>query len=389
MRQMQWTNAMPETNDLTAFSFLTAPTPEDERWMRRALKNAEKAWRLSPPNPSVGAVIVRGGEVLGEGFTQQTGGPHAEVMALRDAAARGNDVRGAVIYVTLEPCSHYGRTPPCAKALIEHGLGRVVAAVLDPNPAVAGRGLRMIAEAGIPVTCGVLEHEARLANAGFLKRMTKGTPWVRLKVAATLDGRTALPDGRSFWITGEAARRDGQFWRARSGAVVTGIGTVLADDPQMTVRLSDQVRFPIRVVVDAKMETPVAAKILAGGGTVIVAAEDNPERRAALEAAGAEVIVLPDAAHPERVDLGKMLLLLGERAVNDVHLEAGAGLNGAFLAADLVDEIVLYTAPCFFGSGRPIASLPLPDSPGAAQRWQIDDTAKFDDDLRLILRRKS
>lgn len=363
---------------------------EDLRWMRRALETAEKGRRIAPPNPAVGAVIVKDGVLLGEGHTQETGGPHAEVMALRDAKARGNDVTGATIYVTLEPCSHWGRTPPCALAIVEHKLGRVVAAVKDPNPLVAGRGLRMIEEAGIAVKAGVLEKEAWLANAGFLTRMTTGRPWVRMKCAATLDGRTALPDGRSFWITGEAARADGQYWRAVSGAVVTGIGTVLADDPQMTVRLPDQVRHPLRVVVDPRLETPSTAKILRGGGTILVAAAESAEspRRSELEALGAEIWDLPDPENPSHVELGKMLDRLAERNVNEIHLEAGAGLNASFLNHNLVDEIVLYQAPCFFGTGLPIANLPNPDDPGSAERWTIGDVKKIGSDLRLILRRK-
>ena len=367
---------------------MTPAREDDEKWMALALEEAKKAWRISPPNPSVGAVIVKDGHVIGAGHTQQTGGPHGEIMALRNAFERGESVEGATIYVTLEPCSHYGRTPPCALALIENRLGRVVAAVRDPNPAVAGRGLRMLEEAGIEVTCGVLEREAWFANAGFLTRMTTGRPWVRLKCAATLDGRTAFDDGRSQWITGPAAREDTQLWRARAGAVVTGIGTVKADNPQMTVRLTDQKRFPLRVVADARMETPPEANILAGGGTIIAAAEDIPERRAALEAAGAEIWLIPDASHPGRVDLGKMLDKLGERQVNDVHLEAGAVLNGAFLDANLVDEIVLYTAPCLFGSGRPIAAVAEPASPGEARRWSVADVRQIGGDLRMILRRK-
>lgn len=362
-------------------------TSEDVVWMRRALEEAQKARRLSPPNPSVGAVIVRDGRVIGAGFTQAVGGPHAEVMALRDAEARGESVKGATIYVTLEPCSHYGRTPPCAKTIVEHQLGRVVAAVTDPNPQVAGRGLRMIAEAGIAVTTGVLEEEARDVNIGFITRMTTGRPWVRLKCASTLDGRTAFPDGRSQWITGECARADTQYWRGCSGAVVTGIGTVLADDPQMTARLPDQVRFPLRVVVDAKLETPVHARILTGEQTVIVSAVWDEVRAVALEKAGAEIWVMPDETAPDRVDLGKMLDRLGELQVNEVHLEAGAGLNGAFLAADLVDEMVLYTAPCLFGEGLPIARVPLPTTPGEARRWKVKDFCQIGDDLRVILRR--
>ena len=288
-------------------------TEEDVCWMRLALAEAQKAKRISPPNPSVGAVIVRDGRLLGAGFTQQTGGPHAEVMAMRDVEARGETVEGATVYVTLEPCSHYGRTPPCALALIEHRAARVVVATGDPNPKVAGRGLRMLEEAGIAVTFGVLSDEAYETNLGFMTRMTRGTPWVRLKAATTLDGFIALSDGRSQWITGEAARADGHAWRAVAGAVLTGIGTVLADDPQMNVRLPGETvpRQPLRVVVDRHLETPTDAKLLTspGGRVLIVTTSEGAShlaRRSALEAAGAEVIVLDDAERVGYVDLGRL-----------------------------------------------------------------------------------
>ena len=331
---------------------------DDDFWMGLALEEAAKARRLSPPNPAVGAVIVRDGRVIGRGFTQQTGGPHAEVMALRDAAARGASVEGATIYVTLEPCSHWGRTPPCALAIIEHRIGRVVTSVADPNPQVAGRGLKMIRDAGIEVTEGVRSKEGWLSNRGFLTRMTTGRPWVRMKCAATLDGRTAFPDGRSQWITGPAAREDSQYWRAVSGAVVTGIGTVLADNPKMTVRLPDQVRFPFRVVVDPRLETPVGAEILKGGGTVLVCAQAGEEAEAALVAAGAEVLRLPDAAHPGRVDLGALLDELGRRQVNEVHLEAGA-----FSPRDLSTRSCCILLPAFSARGCPLQAFRFPRSP--------------------------
>lgn len=360
--------------------------------MRRALALAHCARPISPPNPSVGCVIVDpAGRVIGEGFTQETGGPHAEVCAMRDARARGHDLCGATAYVTLEPCSHYGRTPPCALALIEAKVARVVAAVLDPNPLVAGRGLRMLQEAGIRAECGLLEEEARAENAGFLSRMTRGTPWVRMKAASTLDGRTAFPDGRSQWITGPEAREDGHRFRSYAGAVLTGIGTVLADDPQMNVRLPGIVRQPLRVVVDAKLRTPAQAKILTspGGAVWIAAAQDDPERRAALEAAGARILLLPSSTDPGRVDLAALLAELGRASVNEVHVEAGARLNAALLQADLVDEILLYQAPCLFGDGIPVAAVALPASPGDAYRWRaVSADVLTGGDIRIICRRK-
>lgn len=369
-------------------------TEEDVRWMRLALAEAQKAKRISPPNPSVGAVVVRDGRLLGAGFTQQTGGPHAEVMAMRDVEARGETVEGATVYVTLEPCSHYGRTPPCALALIEHRAARVVVATGDPNPKVAGRGLRMLEEAGVAVTFGVLSDEAYETNLGFMTRMTRGTPWVRLKAATTLDGFIALPDGRSQWITGEAARADGHAWRAVAGAILTGIGTVLADDPQMNVRLPGEtaVRQPLRVVVDRHLETPTGAKLLTtpGGRVLIVTTSEGAshvERRAALEAAGAEVIVLDDAERAGYVDLGRLLIELAKREVNEVHVEAGAGLSGALLSADLVDELLWYVAPCVFGAGLSPLRLSPPASPGAAPRWHVRETAPLGGDIRIICRR--
>lgn len=364
--------------------------PEDEQWMRLALELARGSLRLSPPNPAVGAVIVRDGRVLGRGATQAAGSAHAEVMALRDAKARGQSVKGATLYVTLEPCSHYGRTPPCALAIIEHGLGRVVSALEDPNPLVAGKGLAMLEAAGIAVTRDVCRHEAYEVNIGFMTRMTTGRPWVRLKCAATLDGRTAFNDGRSQWITGEAARRDGWLWRGRAGAIVTGIGTVRADNPSMTVRLPDQVRRPLRVVVDGRWETPVTAKILSPDAPVlIVGGAPDPQRMQALTSAGARVLSCPDEQNPSRVNLGRMLEALAGEQVNEVHLEAGAVLNGAFLDRDLVDEMVLYTAPCLFGSGKPIAGVAEPSDPGQAVRWQIKDFTQIDTDLRTVLRRRA
>ena len=367
---------------------MTAWSEADRRWMREALAEGCLAERLSPPNPAVGAVLVKDGRLIGRGHTQRTGGPHAEVMALADARSRGESTEGATAYVTLEPCSHYGRTPPCALALGRAKVARVVAAMRDPNPRVAGRGLAMLEAAGVECACGLFEEEAWEANVGFFTRMTRGTPWVRMKWAMTLDGRTAFPDGRSQWITGPEARMDTHRWRGRAGAVATGIGTVLADRPQMNVRLPDQVRQPLRVVVDPRLEMPEDAPILhsPGGRVLVFAAGDRP-RRAALERAGAEVRVLPDARDPNHVDLAEMLLELAALEVNEVHLEAGPGLSGAFIKADLVDELVAYTAPCFFGEGLGPAAVPLPETPGSARRWKFKSADFVGGDLRMICRR--
>lgn len=364
--------------------------PEDAERMALAVQEAKKAWRLSPPNPSVGAVIFKDGRLIGRGFTQRAGGPHAEIMAMRDADARGESLEGAEVYVTLEPCSHYGRTPPCALALIERKVKRVVAAILDPNPLVAGRGLRMLEEAGIEVVSGVMAEEAREVNIGFLTRMTRGTPWVRMKWAQTLDGRTALPDGRSKWITGEQARMDGQYWRGRAGAVLTGIGTVLADDPQMNVRLPDQARQPLRVVLDPRLEMPLEAKLLRSeGGAVLIAAgaacgASPDEKVKQLEAAGAQVIRLPAPNDPGHVDLQALLIELARREVNELHVEAGERLNGAFLDAGLVDELLVYVAPCLFGAGMAPAAAAAPASPGQARRWQVREVKTIGADVRMI-----
>lgn len=363
---------------------------DDVRFMQEAIRCARQARRLSPPNPSVGAVIVKDGHIVARGFTQQAGGPHAEIMALREAFEKGIAVDGATVYVTLEPCSHFGRTPPCANALIASRIGRVVVAVLDPNPLVSGQGVERLKAAGIAVTVGVCEQEAWWMNRGFLTRMQSHRPWVRLKVAATLDGKTALPDGRSSWITGEVAREDNQYWRGEAGAIVTGIGTVLADDPRMNVRLADQKRFPLKVVVDTHLRTPLNAKLLEDGQTLIVAAHDPENRAEALRQRGAEVLFMPATLAPDegkRVDLVKMVSLLAEREVNEVHLEAGASLNGAFLTENLVDEILLYTAPCFFGEGRSIATLPIPETPGSAHRWTVKDFTQIGTDLRTLLKK--
>ena len=312
--------------------------------MRRALALAEQAMFTTTPNPRVGCVIVQDERVIGEGFTQPAGQDHAEVQAMKDARARGETLRGATAYVTLEPCSHYGRTPPCAKGLIEAGVKRVIAAMEDPNPVVAGRGLAMLRDAGVDVRCGLLEQEAREMNIGFVARMTRGTPWVRLKVAASLDGKTALNNGASQWITGAAARADGHAWRARACAILTGIGTVREDDPSLTVREVQTTRQPLRIVVDSHLDISPAARVLADGNALVVCADGDAARVARLRDLGVEVLDLPNANG--KVELPALLRVLGERQLNEIHVEAGYKLNGSLLREHCVDGITANADVC-------------------------------------------
>ncbi|TJZ72884.1 bifunctional diaminohydroxyphosphoribosylaminopyrimidine deaminase/5-amino-6-(5-phosphoribosylamino)uracil reductase RibD [Chitiniphilus eburneus] len=329
----------------------------DAAMMQRALVLAARGACITSPNPSVGCVLVRDGAIVGAGHSQQAGGPHAEVMALREA---GEAARGATAYVTLEPCSHHGRTPPCADALIAAGVARVVVALTDPNPLVAGQGLARLAAAGIEIAAGVQRDTALEHHKGFLSRMVRGRPWVRLKLAASLDGRIALRNGQSQWITGAEARADVQRLRARSCAMLTGVGTILADDAQLTVREPQGVfwqgRQPLRVVVDSTLRTPPAARLLQTPGVLLVTARDNP-RRALLEAEGAEVLLLPGV--DGRVDLAALLSHLGQRGMNEVTVEAGGTLVGALLRQKLADEVVLYQAPVLIGDGLPLADFSL------------------------------
>ncbi len=317
----------------------------DHAWMACALQLAQRGLNTTTPNPRVGCVIVRDGELLAEGWHEKAGGPHAEAAALQKVGS-GNTA-GTTAYVTLEPCSHHGRTPPCADALIAAGVARVVAAMADPNPLVAGNGLAKLRTAGVKVDSGLLEAEARELNIGFISRMTRGRPWLRLKVAASLDGKAALNNGNSQWITGPAARLHAHAWRARSCAMLTGIGTVKDDNPRLNVRDIPCSRQPLRVVIDSRLETPPNAAILAGGGTLIACALDAPERRTALEAAGAEIVVLPNAHG--KVDLAALLQELGRRGINDVMAEAGTRLNGSLLREACVDELLIYQAPLLLG----------------------------------------
>jgi diaminohydroxyphosphoribosylaminopyrimidine deaminase/5-amino-6-(5-phosphoribosylamino)uracil reductase len=356
----------------------------DHAFMARALRLAERGLHTTTPNPRVGCVIVKDGAVVGEGWHQRAGEPHAEVHALCQA---GEAARGATAYVTLEPCSHHGRTPPCANALIDASVARVVTAMRDPNPQVSGRGLDLLTLAGIQVQVGLLEAEARELNIGFVSRMTRGRPWLRLKTAASLDGKTALANGESRWITGAAARADVQQWRARSCAILTGVGTVLADDPRMNVRLDGAGRQPLRVVVDSRLRTPPGARILEGGGALLVCqdADAAADRLEALLQAGATVLELPGPGG--RSDLGLLLEELARRGVNELHAEAGATLNGALLQAGLVDEWVAYQAPVVLGHPAP-GLFDVPALADMAARWRFDllDVRKIGPDLRLILR---
>jgi len=317
-------------------------TDADSAYMARALALAERGLYTTTPNPRVGCVIVAGDSVIGEGWHERAGSPHAEAKALADAAAHGRSPRGATMYVTLEPCNHTGRTPPCTEAVIAAEIGRVVAAMADPNPE-ASTGAARLRAAGIPVDMGLLAGEAREQNIGFVSRMTRGRPWVRMKAAASLDGRTALTTGESKWITGEAARADGHRWRARACAILTGHGTVQHDDPQLTVRAIATSRQPRRIVVDRHAETPPSARVLADDNVLMVTAgERNPSWQP-----GVPHLALPDANG--RVDLGALMDALGERGINELHVEAGARLNGALLDAGLVDELLLYVAPSIIG----------------------------------------
>lgn len=356
--------------------------------MQHALALAERAVGLSEPNPRVGCVLAApDGRWIGEGHTQAAGSAHAEVMALRDAQERGEDVAGATAYVTLEPCSHHGRTPPCCDALVAARVGRVVIAAGDPNPAVNGRGVERLRAAGIAVEwAGASAQEAsRDLNIGFFSRMQRGRPWVRMKIAASLDGRTALDNGASQWITGEAARHDGHAWRRRAAVLLTGSGTVLADDPRLDVRGHAIAHQPLRVVLDSHLATPPSARLFEATAPVLfLCADAPPERARALRARGAEVRPCPGA--DGRVALPAAMQALQQREANEVHVEAGARLNAALLGAGWVDELLVYQAPLMLGAGRGMAALgPLP-ALADAMRWRFHRIDRIGDDLRLLLR---
>jgi diaminohydroxyphosphoribosylaminopyrimidine deaminase / 5-amino-6-(5-phosphoribosylamino)uracil reductase len=358
------------------------PTVQDSRWMAQALRLAEQGLYSTSPNPRVGCVLVADESIVGSGWHWRAGEPHAEVHALREA---GGKARGATAYVTLEPCSHHGKTPPCADALIAAGVARVVVTVQDPNPKVAGEGIARLRAAGIAVECGLMETETRELNAGFFARMTRGTPWLRSKIAMSLDGRTALANGVSKWITGEAARLDVQHWRARSCAVLTGIDTVLADDARLNVREIETQRQPLRVVLDSRLRMPIDARVLYGGDVMIYTARHDEQKISLLQDLGVTVMVLPD--DKEHVALEAMLRDLAVRGCNEVLLEAGSTLNGAMLRAGLVDELLLYVAPQLLGD-RARGMAQLGELTGLDQRvnlkWQ--DVRQVGNDFRIIVK---
>ena len=344
----------------------------DHAMMRRALSLAERGLYTTTPNPRVGCVVTRGEQVLGEGWHERAGGPHAEVRALESI-----DAAGATVYLNLEPCNHQGRTPPCVDLLLQKKVKRVVAALRDPNPDARG-GAERLKAAGIRFEHGLLEEEARELNIGFVSRMTRGRPWVRLKVAATLDGRTALQNGKSQWITGPEARRDGHRWRARACALLTGIGTVKADDPQLTVREVATPRQPLRVVIDSRLETPASARILQGDRTLIFSARPG-------EVGNAEVVVLPDARG--KVELPRMLQELARRGVNELQVEAGFRLNGSLVREGCVDEFLVYLNASFLGdAAQGMLDLAAPASLGERLRLRPVSLDRAGEDLRLLLR---
>mgnify|MGYP001030766895 CR=1 FL=1 len=354
-------------------------SPDDHACMARALRLAEKGLYSTSPNPRVGCVIVRDGVMAGSGWHQFAGGPHAEINAL---AAAGRAARGAAAYVTLEPCSHHGRTPPCAEALIAAGIARVIMAMEDPNPLVAGKGAALLRQAGIEVVAGLMETQAKALNAGFVSRMTRQRPWVRMKIAASLDGRAALNNGASQWITSEPARRDGHRLRARSCAVLTGIGTVLADNPELNVRYVETPRQPLRVVLDSGLHIPLDSRVLREGRALIFTAGADEEKIAVLRGMGANVIPLPGT--DGKVDLGKMMQALAGLEINELLVEAGPRLNGALMQAGLVDELVIYLAPCLIGhAARGMVELPELATLQEKRALIIHDIRSIGADIRI------
>ena len=364
-------------------------SPFDQQMMSLALQEARKALYLSNPNPRVGCVICKGDKILGKGFTQRVGGNHAEIEAIANArhlGASDSDLQGSTVYVSLEPCAHKGRTPPCCDALERIGPARVVIAMQDPNPKVSGQGVARLVQLGITVHCGLLEQEATTLNLGFVKRMTQGLPYVRMKIAASLDGRTALLNGQSQWITGAAARADGHHWRAQACAILSGGGTVREDDPQLTVRDVVTQRQPLRVIVDSHLETPLNAKVLNDANALLVCANPEPKHLRAMQDAlkekGIPILELPNPKG--KVDLPKLFSYLAkEREINEVHVEAGFKLNGSLVRESCVDELLIYQAPCFLGEGLGMANIASLNQLSDRQDWTIIDHRLIGGDLRI------
>jgi diaminohydroxyphosphoribosylaminopyrimidine deaminase/5-amino-6-(5-phosphoribosylamino)uracil reductase len=365
----------------------------DHQFMSQALAEAQKSLYLSNPNPRVGCVIVKDGQVIGRGHTQRVGGPHAEVQALADAKANGFEAQGSTVYVTLEPCNHTGKTPPCVDALIAAKPAMVIAAMSDPNPLVAGKGLERLRVAGMDVRCGLLGVDAEALNPGFISRMIRGLPWVRMKIASTLDGKTALPHGQSQWITGPLARADGHHWRAQACAILTGVGTVKEDNPTLNVRDVKTERQPWKIIVDSKLETPLDANVLKNveqSGVILVCASldsaVSQEKVKALENVGVQVIAMANAYG--KVDLPKLFAYLAkERQMNEIHIEAGFKLNGSLLREDCVNELLLYYAPFFMGEGIGMANISPLTALAERQDWQFIDQELFGPDLRVRLQK--
>lgn len=354
-------------------------TSQDIEWMTRALRLAARGLYTTTPNPRVGCVIVNNGQVVGEGAHLKAGEPHAEVHALR---AAGEQARGATAYVTLEPCSHFGRTPPCADALVNAGISRVVVAMQDPNPLVAGNGIARLQAQGIAVTVGVCEAQALALNPGFILRMTQQRPYVRLKVAASLDGRTALANGDSQWITSPAARRDVHHWRAQSCAIITGIASILKDDSSLTVREVKTPRQPLRVIVDSQLRIPIDAKVLQDGNALVAYAQGDAAKMEMLQVMGVRTLQAPNAQG--QVDLAVLMQALTALPCNEVLIEAGATLNGAFLQNGFVDELLLYYAPKLMGhTARGMFALPELTQMSAVRDLNILDVRQFGQDLRI------
>ncbi|WP_424192330.1 bifunctional diaminohydroxyphosphoribosylaminopyrimidine deaminase/5-amino-6-(5-phosphoribosylamino)uracil reductase RibD [Ampullimonas aquatilis] len=353
--------------------------------MRQALTLAEHALYSSSPNPRVGCVLALNNKIIGEGFTQEAGRNHAEVEAVLDAQRRGNSVAGATAYVTLEPCSHFGRTPPCADMLIANGIARVVVAMEDPNPVVSGQGLARLISAGMDVSVGLMATEATELNLGFVKRMKTGLPWFRLKAAISLDGFTALQNGQSQWITSESARSDGHHWRARACAILTGVGTILADDPLLNVRHVATSRQPPRFIVDSHLRIPLTSRILAEKGITIFYCLADSHKTQVLAEMGVEVCPLP-ATESNQVDLTALKAELGRRAYNEVHIEAGAELNGALIRNKLVNELLIYQAPDLLGGGKKMANLPVLAKLDDKQQLKFSAIEQVGRDLRILAR---